>query len=81
MSSVSYRGQPNKLRYFTYNYSARDRAEKRELAQYVSCILWPCGTGLVTEMRCVAFEIDTVKLLMTLFVRKFGTPELCAIYA
>jgi hypothetical protein len=33
--------------------------------------------GLVTEMRCVAFEIDTVKLLMSLFVR---APELCAIY-
>ena len=36
--------------------------------------------GLVTEMRCVAFEIDTIKLLMTLFVRDFGAPELCTIY-
>jgi hypothetical protein len=32
--------------------------------------------GLVAETRCVAFEIDTVKLLMSIFVRDFGAPEL-----
>jgi hypothetical protein len=37
--------------------------------------------GLVAEMRCVAFEMDTVKLLMSIFVRDFGTPELCTIHA
>jgi hypothetical protein len=40
--------------------------------------LW---NGLVAEMRCVAFEIDTVKLLMSIFVRNFGAPEFCIIHA
>jgi hypothetical protein len=37
--------------------------------------------GLVAEMRYVAFEIDTVKLLMSMFVRDFGAPELFTIRA
>jgi hypothetical protein len=41
--------------------------------------LWN-GPG-VAELRCVAFEIDTVKLLMSMFVRDFGAPELCTIHA
>jgi hypothetical protein len=51
---------------------------------------WPCTSleyfrlvewAWVTEMRYVAFEIDTVKLLMSMFVRDFGAPELCTIRA
>ena len=57
---------------FTYNYDSRDRAEKWwGLAPYVSCILWTYRMGLVTEAICVAFEIDTVKLIMSIFVRDF----------
>jgi hypothetical protein len=37
--------------------------------------------GLVAEMKCIAFEIDTVKLLMSIFVRDSGAPELCTIHA
>jgi hypothetical protein len=37
--------------------------------------------GLVAEMGCVAFEIDTVKLLMSIFVRDFSAPELFTIHA
>jgi hypothetical protein len=37
--------------------------------------------GLGAEMGCVAFEIDTVKLLMSLFVRGFGALELYTIHA
>jgi hypothetical protein len=43
--------------------------------------LWPCGMGLVAEMGCAAFEIDTVKFLMSIFVRDFSVPELCTVRA
>ena len=36
--------------------------------------------GLVAEMRYLAFEIDTVKLLMSIFVRDLDVPELCTIH-
>jgi hypothetical protein len=35
----------------------------------VRCMLWPCEVGRVAEMRRVAFDLDTVKLLMNIFVR------------
>jgi hypothetical protein len=63
------------------HYYVRVRADKGGLDLYVSCVLWPCGMGPVAEMRCVAFEIDTVKLLMSIFVRDFGAPELFTIHA
>jgi hypothetical protein len=35
--------------------------------------------GQVAEMRCVAFDLDTVKLLMNIFVRDLVVPESCPV--
>jgi len=42
----------------------------------VRCILRSCEMGRVAKMRCVAFDLDTVKLLMNIFVRDLMQPVL-----
>ena len=59
---------------FTHNY-VREGTDQRRLDSYVPCILWSCEMGRVAKMIYVAFDLDTVKLLMNIFVRDLMHPN------